>query len=96
MPALTLHPDRLFPAEASTRDVARRLYETVKDLPIISPHGHVPPQWIAENTPWTDPTSLLLSPDHYINRLLHAHGVQLSSLGVPPGKVTLSDAEARA
>ena len=95
MPALTLHPDRLFPAEASTRDVARRLYETVKDLPIISPHGHVPPQWIAENTPWTDPTSLLLSPDHYINRLLHAHGVQLSTLGVPPGRVTLSDAEAR-
>jgi len=95
MPALTLHPDRLFPAEASTRDVARRLYETVKDLPIISPHGHVPPQWIADNTPWTDPTSLLLSPDHYINRLLHAHGVQLSTLGVPPGRVTLSDAEAR-
>lgn len=95
MPALTLHPDRLFPAEASTRDVARRLYETVKDLPIISPHGHVPPQWIADNPAWTDPTSLLLSPDHYINRLLHAHGVQLSSLGVPPGKVTLSDAEAR-
>src|SRR5665811_2113004 len=76
MPALTLHPDRLFPAETTTRDVARRLYETVKDLPIISPHGHVPPQWIADNTPWTDPTSLLLSPDHYINRLLHAHGVQ--------------------
>lgn len=96
MPALTLHPDRLFPAETTTRDVARRLYETVKDLPIISPHGHVPPQWIAENTPWTDPTSLLLSPDHYINRLLHAHGVQLSTLGVPPGKVTLSDDEARA
>jgi len=96
MPALTLHPDRLFPAEATTRDVARRLYDTVKDLPIISPHGHVPPQWIADNTPWTDPTSLLLSPDHYINRLLHAHGVSLSSLGVPPGKAVLSDDEARA
>ncbi len=83
---LTLHPDRLFPAEPTTRAVARRLYESVKDLPIISPHGHVPPVWIADDVPFSDPTSLLLSPDHYINRLLHTHGVELASLGVPPGE----------
>lgn len=92
---LTLHPDRLFPAEPSTRAMSRRLYETVKDLPIISPHGHVPPVWIADDVPFHDPTSLLLSPDHYINRLLHAHGVELSSLGVPPG-VPMPPAQARA
>ena len=49
----------------------------MRDLPIISPHGHVPPEWIAEDIPFTDPTALLLSPDHYVFRLLHAHGVPL-------------------
>jgi glucuronate isomerase len=28
-----------------------------------------------------DPTSLLISPDHYVTRLLHAHGVALERLG---------------
>lgn len=51
-------------------------------MPIISPHGHVPPQWLSEDIPFGNPTSLLLTPDHYINRLLHAHGVDLADLGV--------------
>jgi glucuronate isomerase len=59
---LTLHPDRLFPAEPQTRAVARKLYEQVKDLPIISPHGHVPPAWIADDIPFKNPTDLLLTP----------------------------------
>ncbi|MDR0959374.1 MAG: glucuronate isomerase [Propionibacteriaceae bacterium] len=95
-PELSWHPDRLFPSEPTVRDVARRLYEGVRDLPIISPHGHVPPQWIADDVPFTDPVSLLLTPDHYINRMLHADGVPLERLGVPPGSRVLSDAEARA
>lgn len=78
---LELHPDRLFPAETSTRDVARRLYASVEDLPIISPHSHVPPEWIAQNIPFTDPTSLLLTPDHYILRMLHASGHGLEEFG---------------
>ena len=45
--ALQLHPDRLLPADPTTRGIARRLYAAVRDLPIISPHGHVPPEWIA-------------------------------------------------
>ena len=75
------HPDRLLPADPTTRAVARRLYAEVRDLPIVSPHGHVPAAWIAQDTPFGDPTSLLISPDHYVTRLLHAHGVSLSSLG---------------
>ncbi len=93
--SLTLHPDRLFPADPGTRAIARRLYDQVRDLPILSPHGHVPPVWIAEDRPFADPVSLLLSPDHYINRLLHADGVALSHLGVPP-VAPLGEAEARA
>jgi len=93
---LSLHPDRLFPAEPGVRDIARRLYESVKDEPILSPHGHVPPVWIADDVPFTDPVSLLLSPDHYITRMLHADGVSLASLGVPPATSHLTEAEARA
>lgn len=84
---LTLHPDRLFPPESTTRDVTRRLYEQVKDLPIISPHGHVPPEWIAEDIPFRDPATLLITPDHYVNRIMHAHGVDLSTLGVAQGEL---------
>nr|WP_200942558.1 glucuronate isomerase [Knoellia sp. Soil729] len=78
----SLQPDRLLPADPGTRDVARRLYAATAGLPIISPHGHVPAEWLAQDTPFSDPTSLLLSPDHYIFRLLHAQGVPLADLGV--------------
>ena len=92
---LQLHPDRLLPAEPAVRDVARRLYGEVAGLPIISPHGHVPPQWLAEDAAFADPTSLLISPDHYVFRLLHAQGVPLADLGV--GGVQLdADASRRA
>lgn len=93
VPALELHPDRLFPAEKGLRDVARQLYESVQDLPIISPHGHVPAEWLAEDTPFRDPTSLLITPDHYVNRLMHARGVPLSALGL--GRGPLSPVQSR-
>lgn len=89
---LTLHPDRLFPADPGTREIARRLYDGVRDLPIISPHGHVPAQWLADDTAFTDPTALLISPDHYVTRLLHASGVPLEELGVG---AALSQAQSR-
>lgn len=91
---LNINPDRLLPAEPAIRRIARELYDAVKDLPIISPHGHVPPAWFAENKPFGNPTELLLTPDHYINRLLHAHGAQLSTMGVPVGS-PLSEEGAR-
>lgn len=72
---LDLHPDRLFPADPGVRALARRLYDEVAELPIISPHGHVDPRIIADDTPFGDPARLFVVPDHYINRLLHAHGV---------------------
>lgn len=78
-----IHPDRLFPADPGTRAVARRLYGTVKDLPIVSPHGHTDPRWYAENQPFTDPAALFVVPDHYIFRMLYSQGVPLERLGVP-------------
>ena len=38
-----LNDNRLFPADGEARSIAARLYETVRDLPIISPHGHTDP-----------------------------------------------------
>ncbi len=92
---LTLNPDRLFPAEPQTRAVARKLYEQIKDLPILSPHGHVPPVWIADDVPFPDPTNLLLTPDHYVNRIMHGQGVDLADLGVPMGRDDFSEEQAR-
>ena len=82
MARLDLHPDRMLPADAGLRPLAREIYESVRDLPIVSPHGHVPAEWLADDQPFSDPTSLLITPDHYVNRLLHANGVGLDQLGV--------------
>ena len=85
MATLTPHPDRLLPTEAGVRDIARRLYRAVRDLPIISPHGHVEPGLLLDDPPFADPTSLFIQPDHYVTRLLHAGGVSLDRLGVGEG-----------
>lgn len=98
MPAAPLspHPDRLLPAEPAVREIARELYQAAAGLPIISPHGHVPAEWLADNEPFSDPTSLLLTPDHYTNRMLHsAAGVDLAELGVPVGS-PMSEEQSRA
>jgi glucuronate isomerase len=78
-----LSMERLFPAESAARAVAVKLYETVRDLPIISPHGHTDPQWFADNLPFPDPSALFIQPDHYIFRMLYSQGVSLESLGIP-------------
>ena len=67
---MALHPDRLFPAEESARNVARRLYDGIRALPIISPHGHTEPRWFAEDQPFSDPATLFVQPDHYVFRML--------------------------
>ncbi|KQY47917.1 glucuronate isomerase [Cellulomonas sp. Root137] len=86
--ALRLHPDRLLPTAPEVRSIARRLYDEVRDLPILSPHGHVEARLLLENQPFTDPTSLLVTPDHYVTRLLHASGVPLDALGVGQGPLS--------
>ena len=80
---MALDPDRLFPLEASTRQLARELYATVAGLPILSPHGHTDPRWFAENERFPDPAQLFVTPDHYVFRMLYSQGIPLESLGVP-------------
>lgn len=81
-----LHPDRLLPTDDHQRTIARALYDSVRDLPIVSPHGHTDPQWFATNAPFTDPVSLFITPDHYVFRMLYSQGITLEELGIgsPP------------
>ncbi len=77
------HPDRLLPAEPGLRGLARELYNSVRELPIISPHGHTDPSWFADNQPFDNPTALLIQPDHYVFRMLYSQGISLAALGIP-------------
>jgi glucuronate isomerase len=72
----------LFPSDPAVRQLARSLFETVRELPIISPHGHVEPAWFAKNESFEDPTELFLVHDHYLYRMMYSQGVSLQSLGV--------------
>jgi hypothetical protein len=85
--ALALHPDRLLPADPGTRAVERRLYQAVRDLPILPPHGHIDAATLLDDEPLPDPTALFITPDHYVTRLLHASGVALDELGVGQGRL---------
>ena len=77
------HPDKYFDSSTEVRNIARELYEEVKSLPIISPHGHVDPKILAYNKPFPDPTELFIIPDHYIFRMLYSQGIKLEELGIP-------------
>jgi glucuronate isomerase len=79
---LHLHPDRLFPADPSVRGITRELYSGIKDLPIVSPHGHTDPEWWATNANFGNAAELLLHPDHYVFRMLYSQGVPLEALGI--------------
>src|SRR3569623_1637848 len=80
-----LDDDRLFDAEPKARGIARALYAGIKDLPLVSPHGHTEPRWYAENARFPDPAQLLIVPDHYVFRMLFSQGIRLEDLGVPTG-----------
>ncbi|WP_043920073.1 glucuronate isomerase [Jannaschia aquimarina] len=77
-----LHPDRLFPPDPTTRKIARALYDTVADAPIVSPHGHTDPRWWGEDPAFTDAAELFVMPDHYVTRMLFSQGMSFAQLGI--------------
>jgi glucuronate isomerase len=89
---LELHEDRYFDSDPAIRRAAREIYERTRALPLICPHGHVDPRLLAEDAPFPDPTALLVTPDHYILRMLYSKGIPLEQLGIP----TSDDAPANA
>ena len=79
----TLQEDRFFSPVESVRKHAREIYNSVKDLPIISPHGHVDAAIFSDNKPFPNPTQLFLIPDHYLYRMLYSQGIPMEALGIP-------------
>ena len=90
-----LHPDRFFPADETTRAVARRLFAQVEALPLICPHGHTEPAWFAQNERFPDPAQLLIVPDHYVVRMLVSQGIHHAELGVPSRDGTPVETDSR-
>jgi len=79
-----LHPDRLFGPDAQQARIARTLYEEIRDLPLVCPHGHVDPRLFADaEATFGTPAELLIIPDHYVFRMLYSQGVPMEALGVP-------------
>jgi glucuronate isomerase len=77
-----IDPERLFPAEATSRRIAQSLYREVVSLPIISPHGHTQAGWFARNEPFPDPATLFVQPDHYVFRMLYSQGISMDDLEI--------------
>ncbi len=67
--------------------MARRLYAEIRDLPIVSPHGHTQAAWFAHNQPFPDPARLFVQPDHYVYRMLYSQGVSLDDLEIGAAEI---------
>jgi glucuronate isomerase len=75
--------DPTFAIDQRHAAVARELYSAVRDLPLLSPHGHVDPGLLADDQPFPDPARLIIVPDHYVTRMLLSQGIPPARLGVP-------------
>ena len=93
---LAVSRQRLFPLDPGARELCAALYERACNHPIISPHGHTDPSWFATDACFEDALSLLVTPDHYVLRMLYSQGVALEDLGVPnqAGEVLVEPREA--
>jgi glucuronate isomerase len=79
-----LDPDRFFSADPRQRRLAREFYETIAELPLVCPHGHVDPRLLADKkATFGTPADLFIIPDHYVFRMLYSQGVPLEALGIP-------------
>ncbi|HSN93528.1 MAG TPA: glucuronate isomerase [Anaerolineaceae bacterium] len=83
MEGQAMHPERYFSSDPIVRGLAVELYESIRYLPILCPHGHVDAQlFVDPNQRFGNPTELFITPDHYLIRALYAHGIALEALGI--------------
>lgn len=91
--AQSLDSNRLLVSANQDSELALELYREIRELPIISPHGHVDPSLFVRNQKFESPTDLFIYHDHYITRLLHADGVAMVELLKPAADSNLSHAK---
>src|SRR4051794_16402134 len=91
----SLHPDRALPSDPSVRPLAREILDATATLPIVSMHGHVDAGLLARDEPFADPASLLVTPDHYLVRMLVSQGVPHDALGIARRDGTSAPADPR-
>ena len=76
--------NRYFSPDPTQRKIASDLYQTVADLPLICPHGHVDPRLFADpDYQFGSPVELLIIPDHYIFRMMYSQGISMEATGIP-------------
>jgi len=79
-----LNPDRFFDSDPVQRTIALDIYARIKELPIVSPHGHVDPALFADpGRRFSNPVDLLIRPDHYVLRMLYSQGIPYERLLAP-------------
>jgi len=89
-----MHKDRFLGSE--NLELAREIYSVMSSHPILAPHGHVEPDLLLKNEPFANPVDLLITPDHYITRMLMSQGVTYEELSIPRADGTRSSVEPRA
>jgi glucuronate isomerase len=81
---MTSFSDKYFNLDPAHLSLARDLYQQAAALPLVCPHGHVDPLLFADpDYHFGNPVELLILPDHYVLRVLHANGVSYDDLGIP-------------
>ena len=84
MTPINLHPDRLFPADPATRDLARAALRHGEGPADRQPaRAHRSALVRRRRAVSRSASQLLIVPDHYIFRMLYSQGVALEDLGVP-------------
>ena len=78
----TIGENFLFQSDPVKLKIAKDIYSSVSDLPIISPHGHCDPIWFSENLRFPNAAELFVIPDHYVVRMLVSQGISLDELGI--------------
>jgi glucuronate isomerase len=78
---MTLAVDRFFDPDPTQKTAAIDLYTQIKDLAIISPHGHVDPALFSQaDRRFGNPVELLIQPDHYVLRMLYSQGISYDQM----------------
>ncbi len=91
-----LAEDRYFDPNPAVRGLALELYGAIAKLPLVCPHGHVDAKLFADpDYRFGNPAELLITPDHYIYRMLFARGVRLEDLGLARRDGAPVEADAR-